>query len=106
MNADAAFDRLGLPVDAAPLYARFGLRNARPLNPAGLHLADEVRAIAREKLPRAAIALEWLARLRPELTQSLPGAPGSGVPAMEPAPAIEKDSPPSVRPTIQEEHSA
>ncbi len=69
----------------APLYAKFGLRNSRALYPAGLHLVDEACAIAREKVHRAAVALEWLARLRPELTQSAPGAPGLGIPAC-PAP--------------------
>jgi hypothetical protein len=64
----------------SPLYAKFGLRNSRPLYPAGLHLLQEACAIAREKVHRAATALEWLARLHPELTQSGPGAAGLGVP--------------------------
>ena len=64
----------------APLYAKFGLRNSRPLYPAGAHLVGDACAIAREKVHRAAAALEWLARLRPELVQSEPGAPGLGVP--------------------------
>jgi hypothetical protein len=64
----------------APLYAKFGLRNARMIYPAGLHLVDEACAIAREKVHRAAAALEWLGRLSPELVQSEPGAPGLGVP--------------------------
>ena len=65
---------------SAPLYAKFGLRNARPLYPAGAHLVNDACAIAREKVHRAAVALEWLARLRPELTQSGPGASGLGIP--------------------------
>ena len=64
----------------APLYAKFGLRNSRGLYPAGAHLVADACAIAREKVHRAAVALEWLARLRPELTQSGPGAPGLGIP--------------------------
>lgn len=64
----------------APLYAKFGLRNSRALYPAGHHLLDEACAIAREKVHRAATALEWLARLHPELAQSEPGATGLGVP--------------------------
>ena len=73
----------------APLYAKFGLRNARMLYPAGAHLVEEAGAIAREKVHRAAVALEWLARLSPELVQSKPGAPGLGVPhlAAEAVPA-------------------
>jgi Peptidase family U32 len=74
-------DELGELVRAgAPLYAKFGLRNARMIYPAGAHLVDEARAIAREKVHRAAAALEWLARLAPELVQSEAGAPGLGVP--------------------------
>jgi hypothetical protein len=66
----------------APLYGKFGLRNARMIYPAGAHLVDEACAIAREKVHRAAAALEWLARLSPELVQSKPGAPGLGVPRL------------------------
>ena len=64
----------------APLYAKFGLRNARMIYPAGAHLVADACAIAREKVHRAAAALEWLGRLSPGLVQSEPGAPGLGVP--------------------------
>jgi hypothetical protein len=69
----------------APLYAKFGLRNARPLYPSGLHIVAEACAIAAEKVHRAAIALEWLDRMtaglsQPALSQSVPGAAGLGVP--------------------------
>jgi hypothetical protein len=64
----------------APLYAKFGLRNARPLYPSGLHIAAEAAAIATEKVHRAAVALEWLNRTGPGLRQSEPGAKGLGVP--------------------------
>jgi len=74
-------DELGdLVAAGAPLYAKFGLRNARMIYPAGAHLVQEACAIAREKVHRAAAALEWLARLSPELVQSEPGAQGLGVP--------------------------
>ena len=64
----------------APLYVKFGLRNSRPLYPSGEHLVAEASAIAREKVHRAAVALEWVQRLAPELVQSKPGATGLGVP--------------------------
>ena len=64
----------------APMYVKFGLRNSRPLYPSGAHLVDEAMAIAREKVHRAAVALEWIARSGIKLTQSLPGAVGLGVP--------------------------
>jgi hypothetical protein len=65
---------------AAPMYVKFGLRNSRPLYPSGLHLVEEAQAIAREKVHRASVALEWIARSGIELVQSAPGAPGLGVP--------------------------
>jgi len=65
---------------AAPMYIKFGLRNSRPLYPSGEHLVDEAAAIAREKVHRAAVALEWIARSGVSLCQSLPGAAGLGVP--------------------------
>ena len=64
----------------APLYAKFGLRNSRPLYPSGDHLVDEAVAIARTKVARAAVALEWARRLDPDLVQSGPGAQGLCVP--------------------------
>jgi hypothetical protein len=65
---------------AAPLYVKFGLRNSRMLYPSGLHLADEAAVIGREKVRRAAIALEWIGRSGMRLTQSGPGAKGLGIP--------------------------
>jgi peptidase U32-like protein len=79
-------DELGDLVRAgAPLYAKFGLRNSRMIYPSGLHLVEEACAIAREKVHRAAAALEWVDRLSPGLTQSAPGAEGLGVPQPETA---------------------
>lgn len=66
----------------APLYAKFGLRNSRPLYPSGEHLVAEASAIGREKVRRAAVALEWLNRLAPELRQSAAGAEGLGIPSI------------------------
>ena len=65
---------------AAPMYVKFGLRNSRPLYPSGLHLVDEAVAIAREKVHRAAVALEWMELAGLDLIQSAPGAPGLGIP--------------------------
>jgi hypothetical protein len=64
----------------APLYAKFGLRNARGLYPSGLHIVGDARAIAAEKVHRAAVALEWLERMAPGLAQSGQGATGLGIP--------------------------
>lgn len=65
---------------AAPMYAKFGLRNSRLLYPSGLHLVDEAAVIAREKVRRAAVAMEWIERMAPDLVQSKPHAEGLGVP--------------------------
>ncbi len=70
---------------AAPMYVKFGLRNSVPLYPSGVHLVANAAAIAREKVHRAAVTLEWMARSGRQaggagLVQSQPGAPGIGVP--------------------------
>lgn len=65
---------------AAPMYVKFGLRNSRMLYPSGLHLVEEAAAIAREKVHRARVALEWMERSGLALVQSSPGAAGLGVP--------------------------
>jgi len=72
---------LGELIEAgAPLYAKFGLRNAAAVYPSGHHLEPVAIASAVEKVHRAAVALEWLDRLTPGLVQSKPGAAGPGVP--------------------------
>jgi hypothetical protein len=64
----------------APLYAKFGLRNAAGVYPSGRHLEAVAAANAAEKVHRAAVALEWLDRLSPGFAQSKPGAAGLGIP--------------------------
>jgi hypothetical protein len=65
---------------AAPLYAKFGLRNARMVYPAGEQNMNEVVANVREKVRRAALALEFLEASAVDLSISKPGAEGIGVP--------------------------
>lgn len=65
---------------AAPLYAKFGLRNARSIYPAGLHLAGDSIPMVREKVRRASIALEWMQRAGSDAKQSEAGAVGLGIP--------------------------
>jgi hypothetical protein len=69
-----------IAVVAAPLYAKFGLRNARPVYPAGEHLLGDVVGNVREKVRRAALALEFLDATGLDLAISKPGAEGIGVP--------------------------
>jgi hypothetical protein len=65
---------------AAPLYAKYGLRNARAVYPAGAQVAGDVVANVVEKVRRAAISREWLERSGADLIVSKPGAAGLGVP--------------------------
>lgn len=46
----------------APVYLKFGLRNSPPLYPVGGHLATVAAATARERVRRAALCLELMAR--------------------------------------------
>ncbi|MFJ6135768.1 hypothetical protein [Kitasatospora sp. NPDC092286] len=71
-----------LVLAGAPMYVKFGLRNARNLYPAGAHLAADAAAIAVAKVHRAAVAGEWIDRLGVPLVQSAPGAEGLGVPEL------------------------
>ena len=69
-----------LALVAAPLYAKFGLRNARAVYHAGGHVSTDVVANVREKVRRAALALESLDASGVDLEMSKPGAEGIGVP--------------------------
>jgi hypothetical protein len=55
---------------AAPVYTKFGLRNAPSPYPAGAHNHAVGIAMCEARVRRAVIALEWLARTRPEAVQS------------------------------------
>jgi Peptidase family U32 len=67
---------------AAPVYAKFGLRNAPNLYPSGTHLEATAIALGRERVRRAQIALEMLERAGlPEISK--PGAAGLAVPVVE-----------------------
>jgi hypothetical protein len=64
----------------APMYAKFGLRNARDVYPAADHILTEASLNVRAKVGRAAVALEWLARSGSDAIQSKPFAQGLAVP--------------------------
>lgn len=67
---------------AAPMYTKFGLRNSTPIYPAGMHNLDYASLLGREKVRRAALALEWIKRSEIELIQSPAGALGLGIPEL------------------------
>ena len=58
---------------AAPIYLKFGLRNAPGLYPSGYHLESAVLALSRERVRRAAIGLGILRRYRPQAIASPTG---------------------------------
>jgi hypothetical protein len=50
---------------AAPVYLKFGLRNAPDIYPCGTHLENTAIALSKERVRRAQIALEMIARMMP-----------------------------------------
>jgi len=65
---------------AAPVYVKFGLRNAPDVYPAGTHIEATTVALSRERVRRARLGLELLARSGYELVSSELGASGLAVP--------------------------
>jgi hypothetical protein len=68
---------------AAPVYLKFGLRNAPTIYPAGKHIESVSLALSHERVRRAKIGLDLLARYYPDAVPSLPGAAGLAIPAAE-----------------------
>jgi hypothetical protein len=65
---------------AAPIYLKFGLRNAPNIYPSGIHLESAAVLTARERVRRAAIGMELLAGVGPNFSASQLGAAGLAVP--------------------------
>ena len=65
---------------AAPVYLKFGLRNAPDVYPSGSHLEATTVALSRERVRRARLGLDLLERYAPEATTSELGANGLAVP--------------------------
>jgi len=68
---------------AAPVYLKFGLRNAPNIYPSGIHLEGAAVSTAKERVRRAAIGMEILARYTSEFTMSATGAADLGIPVSE-----------------------
>jgi hypothetical protein len=66
---------------ASPIYLKFGLRNAPDVYPSGTHLENTVVALSRERVRRAGIAMEMIARYCPEAVMSPLKAKDLGIPA-------------------------
>jgi hypothetical protein len=71
---------------AAPVYLKFGLRNAPNIYPSGTHLLPMAIALGRERVRRARIGLDLLARYGPDARTSTVPAAGLAVPE-PPSPA-------------------
>ncbi len=69
---------------AAPVYVKFGLRNAPDVYPAGTHLDATTVALSRERVRRARLGMELLARSGYEPVTSELGAEGLAVPVPNP----------------------
>jgi hypothetical protein len=67
---------------AAPVYVKFGLRNAPDVYPAGTHIEATTVALSRERVRRARLGLELLARSGYEPSMSELGAAGLAVPVL------------------------
>lgn len=65
---------------AAPVYVKLGLRNAPNIYPSGLHVEPMAINLARERVHRAAVALDILRRYYPDATTSQRGAADLGIP--------------------------
>jgi hypothetical protein len=65
---------------AAPVYLKFGLRNAPNIYPSGAHLQPAAVQTARERVRRALLGMETLARYAPGFVMSKPGAADLGIP--------------------------
>jgi hypothetical protein len=64
----------------APVYVKFGLRNAPDIYPSGSHLEATAVALSRERVRRARLGLELLERSGYEAVRSELGADGLAVP--------------------------
>jgi hypothetical protein len=68
---------------AAPVYLKFGLRNAPDIYPSGLHIEDLAVRMGRERVHRARIALDLLAEYAPDAKMSPLGSKDLGIPELD-----------------------
>jgi hypothetical protein len=65
---------------AAPIYLKFGLRNAPDIYPSGGHIEEMAARMGRERVRRARIALDLLERYAPAARMSPLGSGDLGIP--------------------------
>jgi hypothetical protein len=66
----------------APVYVKLGLRNAPNIYPSGIHVEPTAINLARERVHRAAIAVDMLRRYYPDAKTSRRGASDLGIPVL------------------------
>ncbi|HEV2094421.1 MAG TPA: U32 family peptidase [Rubrobacter sp.] len=69
---------------AAPVFVKFGLRNAPNIYPSGTHLEATAVSLGRERVRRAEIGLSMLDRYYPEAATTEAGSAFPGIPAGNP----------------------
>src|SRR5437764_647417 len=67
---------------AAPVYIKFGLRNAPNIYPSGSHIENVAVALSRERVRRAKLGMDILQRYYPEAIGSELGAQGLALPVL------------------------
>jgi hypothetical protein len=77
---------------AAPVYVKFGLRNAPDVYPSGTHLEPTAVALSRERVRRARLGLELLERSGYEANRSELGAAGLAVPMRQAPVALARSA--------------
>jgi hypothetical protein len=66
---------------ASPIYLKLGLRNSPDIYPCGTHIENTALALSRERVRRAQIAMEMIARYASDAVMSPLGAKDLGIPA-------------------------
>ncbi|HXW14809.1 MAG TPA: hypothetical protein VEN79_09895, partial [Terriglobia bacterium] len=68
---------------AAPVYLKFGLRNAPDIYPSGLHIEDLAIKMGRERIHRARLALDLLEEDGQDFKMSPLGSKDLGIPELD-----------------------
>lgn len=76
------YEMMNLIRVAAPIYLKFGLRNAPDIYPCGRHIEDLAVKMGQERVHRARCALELLEQYAPELKMSPLGSKDLGIPEL------------------------
>ena len=76
------YEMMNLLRVAAPIYLKFGLRNAPDIYPCGRHIEDLAVKMGQERVHRARCAIELLEHYAPELKMSPLGSKDLGIPEL------------------------